>query len=522
MGRRSAFPGVEEPFLTPARYGAHARMLAASRRSLGGGAPKFLITSSTPDRPGILCDLLDSLIKPLELKGLPRIHSFSVESSMTASLARIGAVAVVVEPVISPDEDASLLTHAADDIIVHLRQQLDAALGPDAAQLHTQRAGFPPVKRLSPGDEFSLYGGRVYREVRFGLRSGGVYRSDISRDAAEKCARILQRFTKALKEYDTPIAFVHFPHGWNSHAPDLSWLRVAYAIDHAVGLDTATEIAAWNIACEEHVALSVYEPSHRGLPYPQRYEHILPPSIARQPSKTSRIGSRVSVCIDGIARTGLLADTLTGLDGLAASPEHPLALFGCTAGVLYGHTVTSLVIDSDFSSELGSNPGALRLAAGLGEKNAVSVQLPDDDAPVMKNKPEATFWVAWCCGEQSGVIRTLMNAVMDSFAEAGAEPPNVEYAISRVLADGFTCAGKMKFSGDPRVIRQLGIQNALYEQGDSRLQEVLVHAIGDALEGWEPPDPAWSERPIWLTASEPREEPWATLVVPEGATEGWR
>lgn len=531
MGEVTTYPVDEEPFLSAAQYGAHARMLAACRRSSGGGAPKFLITSYTHDRSGMLLELLDRLTCPLRLDGVPEILGFSVESSMCASLVRVGAMAVVVEPVVPRGEDARRLDEAEQEIVAYLQEQLEETQGPPAERLRARRAGFPPVMRLSRGDEMGLYGGRMYREVRFGLHSGGQHRADISRDTAEQCARILKAFTAALKSYETPVAFVHFPHGWRSNAPELSWLRIAYAVEPGIGADLATEVAAWNIASAEGVALSVYEPTRRGLPYPQRYEHLLPPAPTSpttsptppEPANASHVAqTRVSVCIEGMARTGLLADTIAGLDALPASPDRPLALFGCTAGVLYGHTVTSLVVDSNHGLPLWADPGALHRRIDLGDEVAVSVQLPYDDSPVMEETSEAMFWVAWCCGERPGVIVRLVHAVVDRFLAAGATEPNVQYAISRVLAEGETCAGKIKFSGDPKVVEQMGLHEPHDDLARAKMQETLVEAISYALDDWVPPDLEWKKRPIWLTSSEPREEPWATLVVPEGAAEAWR
>jgi len=494
-------------------------MLAASRRSVGGGGSKFLITSFTQDRPGLLLALLDRLGKPLRLPGMPVIEGFSVDSSMSASLVRVGAMALVVEPVVGESDDVTVLDEAGDEIRDYLLDELKDVQGNDADRLRMRRVGFPPVKRVSAGDELSLYGGRVYREVRFGLRSGRDRRADVSRSAAEQCARILTSFTASLKAYEIPIAFVHFPHGWRSHHPDISWLRVAYAVDQGVGSDIAAEVAAWNVADRERVALSVYEPTNRDREYPYRYEHILRPPDQSGSSQPQYMDGRVSICVEGLARTGLLSDTISALSELGESSGGPLALFGCTAGVLYGHTVTNLVVDADHGAELWDDPGKLRVITGSGDPAAVSVQKPDDEAPVMEDKSDATFWIAWCCGESSGVIRKLLRSIFRRFRDSGAAVPNVEYAISRVVADGFTCAGKIKLSGDPRVVDQLGLHDQA-EDAKAKAQDELASAISDALERWHPAEQAWKDRPIWLTSSEPREEPWATLVVPEGAAEG--
>jgi hypothetical protein len=360
------------------------------------------------------------------------------------------------------------------------------------------------IKIIEPGNEFRLYAGREFREARFGLLRG-------HESSAAQCARVLRDFASFLANYDVPIAYLHYPHGWKRYGDDRwSWLRVAYAVDRSVGTDAATEAGAWDLADNEGIPLSIYDPTTPAGDMSSRFTVINKAPETVRPVELSP-ADRIGLCIEGIARVGVVAEVLRGVEGLR--------IYGCTMSVMYGHTVCNLITDRGGSDALSE--------ALSGELSVVRRDV-DRRSPVVARPgaERAQFWVAWYCPESPGVMYNVIRRIYRTFESSGAHRPNIHYAISRVLADGYSCAGKIKFLCDRDDADRVGLadRRATREgpgsEGWDQLEAAVRSSIGDVPSDWAPSQRRWAERPVRVSESEPHEEPWAILVAPEGAELG--
>jgi hypothetical protein len=112
--------------------------------------------------------------------------------------------------------------------------------------------------------------------------------------------------------------------------------------------------------------------------------------------------------------------------------------------------------------------------------------------------PRESYWIAWRCFDQSGVARKVADLIYNFVNDACKEPPNLQYAISRVLANRGSCAGKLKLTV-PATFCSLG------NEGSTALKKLLQAEL--------PLEPA-SGLPadVLVQPEEPNEEPWASLL----------
>jgi len=508
----------------------YAAMLPADPRGLGGEAGRLIVTLFTGDRKRLLLDLLRQLAAPEGLRARWQVKAFTVEASLSASLAGVGAVAVVVQPVVGRGRAALSdveLDRLADDLERQLRP--DGPLrAPDAS---TSGEAEPPlrVRPIAPGDDVGLYAGRQFREMRFGIgRSGGA-----GDRAARQAARVIDRFSNVLGDQQVPLAYLHYPLRW-AGATDgrLQWLRMAYAVTDDPAVDVAVEMAAYAIADDEDVVLSTYDPARRGaledrfvrLRTPRgRRRHLLEdstPGVEHEADAEAEAeagaGSRptMALCIRGRARAGLVGRLLGGMS--------EASVYGCTMAVLYGNTVCNVVVDRAAGEHLRD-----RLAELAPDVTVVSYPVGARTQIVGgAGHDEVSCWVAWSCGDSIGVMHRVIDAVDTVFRGRRVDIPNVNYAISRVLADGATCAGKIQFVCSRAEAQQVGLVPAARDVVDrgsadlpgwSALEAEVRAALQPGLVGWRPPHVEWLDRPVAVGPVEPSEEPWARLVVPEGA-----
>jgi hypothetical protein len=495
----------------------YAAMLPAGRGRLGGDAGRMIVTLFTGDQAGLLAGHLRRLAAPGEVGERWRLRAFTVEASLSASLAGVGALAVVVQPVFWEDRNLS----PAD--LARLAGELRRELRPRAPLRAPDVSSAVPtglqwdVQPIAPGDDLVLYAGRQFREMRFRIGCGRV--------AAGRAARVIDRFSNVLGDQEVPLAYLHYPLHWAGEADhQQQWLRMAYAVADDPAADLALEMAAYSIAEAEDVALCTYDPTRPGTMENRFVTLREPPERGRRqpgdPSRGTAAGAEgtgrptLALCIRGRARPGLVGRLMRGLSGAS--------VYGCTMAVLYGNTVCNVVLDHTSGEEMH------RRLADLAPDVTVVPYRVDAHTPIVggAGDDDMSCWVAWCSGDQIGLMQRVVEAVYGVFRDRRVEVPNVNYAISRLLADGGTCAGKVHFVCSRREAEQVGLAphhdapgdvGAAPPEGWSALREAVREAVRPALAGWRPPHREWLARPVEVGTVEPSEEPWARLVVPEGA-----
>jgi hypothetical protein len=215
---------------------------------------------------------------------------------------------------------------------------------------------------------------------------------------------------------------------------------------------------------------------------------------------------RSVVAIESVAAVGRVATVMARLSARLDSDE-PLSVFGLTMSVLYGHTVLTAVVDAQHATAYTTE--ALVRA---------NVQ-PGVPIVERSNEASSSFWVSWCFAEGVGAAARVIDSLYDMFSAQDADVPNIQYAMTRVLSDGFSCAGKIRFLGSREAVRALGFEDAGADgffRHAPDTERKLAARLDNFIADWNPPVASWKIRPIWVTESEPREEPWATLVAPEG------
>lgn len=512
---------------------AHPYASDAARLAESGGAndfevPAFLLTLFVPDEVAILASVLDTLrgaaSKQEELIRLG-IYDFNVESSMTASLSEVGAMGLVLRPVfeagsawrganLGPERLERIARLIADEVTAGLGSEADAldAAGraPGAARLTAN------VKPLGHTYEPGMYAGKDLREVRFGLRRDHL-------TAAGQCGAILGQFAAVLRGHDCPIAYVHYPHRWNSYGDDsLDWLRIAFAVDADGGRDAAIEIEAWRLACAQQAALVAYDPS---LPHrfrSDRFARLYQPERADEPvpEMPRAPHDRVGLCAEGPARVGLVADLLAEAGDVLVE--------GCTVAILHGRTVANLIVVDPSASRL-EEVLRERLEPVGGEVQRFDVSNTTKIIPRLGDEQLFTFWMAWVCPDRAGAINEVLRALYEQFRTAGLPTPNIVYGTSRVLADGRSCVAKFKFSCDVGDAGRFGLldgtgaldtRSVSTSTGAAKLREAVMVGLGAPPDDWQPSDPAWRTQSVRASGSEPHDEPWVSLGLPAGALIG--
>jgi hypothetical protein len=475
------------------------------------------------DEAGVLKCLLEGLSDPRLKDWRDRgLVAFSVEASVTASLAGVAVVALIVRPVFEREVDAReflyLSRREVEGCGDALVTDLTARLAEHAQHVGATPAPPPRIQVLDVEDEASLFAGRHFREVRFGLPRYGA-------KAAATCGELVRAFSKVLRSHASPIAYIHYPHRWNTYEDERwDWLRVAFAVDPTVGRDAAIEISAWSLGSERGLPVAAYDPQLPGRFMSDRFSRL---SVSEDRAiydgedhptedySTQNAAKRVGLCLQGVARVGLVADVLDA--------EFALDVFGCTISVLHGHTIANLILSTEAADALEKRLGDTIRSHRFPIETNIVVARPSSET--------TTFWVAWLTGERTGLINTVLDLVYDEFTRHDKPLPNILYEGSRVLVEGYSCAGKLKFSCASSTAEEIGLLDG--ESGsDTRsistssaagrittaLRQRLLSA-GDDPSSWRPPNPSWSRVPFQVSGSEPREEPWGTLGLPEAELE---
>ena len=221
---------------------------------------------------------------------------------------------------------------------------------------------------------------------------------------------------------------------------------------------------------------------------------------------TSIRGATNAVVVEGVARTGFIADLLVLAQRELAFSDRKLRIFGGSMMVLHGRSVVCLLCDHESSEAIERSAASIEKRRST-SKTVVS-QAADPSTPLRRHSGVDlhSAWIAWRCRDDPGVFLAILNCLGD-VRKLGDNAHNVAFAISRVLRHGETCAGKLKvtWEGEHPILSHADV-----------LLERLHGAVAPHLKGWSPPK-AWLEQPIVVGDHEPVAEPWASLDSPDEA-----
>jgi hypothetical protein len=452
---------------------AHARMEGEARFSREHR--RFLISVFAEDRPGILRGVVSSVATGFELPPVPRPIRFSLDGSLSAAIHGTFSSVLVVRAYCESRAGQAMLRWVPEELLVDaLASRVRAQIGDCPVEVY-------PL-RHSTADLFS---GRRFSEYRFGSGRADYDFGSVARD-----------FAIALGDSSVPIAYLHFPDSWRDQ-PAEKWLRVGVAFDHPLSSSIEVDIRAAEIAESHQCLLKKYDPSIDGRGLGERFVVLEDARLeGEQASDAAQSFSADVVFVEGEARPGYVAAMLRGSD--------PGEVLGGSMTVLAGHTVATWIIKG------GRGQAVIDRLAGAHEARAEDDPRPPDRellSPQLVADPDGLrshgeFWVCWRCGEKPGVLDAILEVVWDHFG--GETEVSIEREVSRVVAEGDTCAGKMlvSFLSAPPESMEL-----------SALRDAIARRIAFALEGWAPRRSDWIGAPVLVESYEPGEDPWATLVV---------
>lgn len=334
-----------------------------------------------------------------------------------------------------------------------------------------------------------LFAGRHLGEVRFGV-------PDVdNRDWEAECGEMVAHASKLLSEADVPIAYIFGPFRWRK-GPDLSpvlgdgvrWVRIGYGLAGTWADDVIVAALLQKLAQEKRWHFGVYDASKKnsGKSMADRFLIDSNQSAAVSTSSTPERPLTPLPLTQGIldAEVGLVSRIVSGPGGTAPR------IAGISMAALVGKTMIALVGDGPFHGL----PGTDRVA---------STYRPED------HLNRDNIWVAWRCREGPGIALKVVEAVRNYLTTVGCNAP-IEYYVSRVLADGETCAGKLRLTGARGHIS--GNTRLVFDE----LRDSVAGVLAEHKVGWYPPYQEWADQPVSVTDREPSEEPWATLALRAG------
>ena len=519
IGAPSVVVGALEPVSD-----TYLRFLEEYAEHEGGWAPRVLLTVFLRDRPGILLAVLETLDRGVSIGQIDGPVSFSVTGSLSASLVGVGAIAVVAKPMRGhePVEDQALIAEATTVLREAVRLNL---IRNDIIQEGDNVGDVLNVERLQAGGDRALFVKSELREVRFGFpQEAGCAPS----------AEVLAEFSRELARLAIPIAYFHFPHTWDppsdeSRCDPMTWMRVGFAAPSHSGGQLEAEFSAYNVAEKFDCELFLSNANSPESQYSRRFERFrestLSSPLAAPP--TSRPTSSPLSClfVRGVARPGfvseVVADCLNAAP-LAARGETPVPFIaGGTMSVLHGHSMLTLAVPTEAAEAIirelerpvdgiDLTDAARPLSVRVSTSPVGATTLHSSDASAF------TFWIGWRCAESIGVVRRLLTSTGDFFPRGQGAAPSVVYAVSRVLEDGFSCAGKLKLEVGVTAATEAGLvsqEQGFQYDGALALCETLRATISNEIAAWNPSEQSWKEQPVVVTPHEPDEEPWATLSV---------
>ncbi len=503
-------PVFREPLLLE-KLGA--RVLAAAEEGLGGESPRFMAWIFTDDRAGVLHSVVRALHEGFESSSNPegRIR-FNIEASLTVSIAHLGSIALVVQPLILDDlsdeqapDSAEPQEYPAAEAENGLSEILWNALFEHGLTRHQARI---TIDRLPDRANELLFAERVLREYRF-APVAAVTTEEEAISTLQLMGATLAEVSETIASYDIPIPYFHFPHNWAGPKPCEQsaddrirgqWLRVAFAARPELFGDQAElDMKCAAIAARRGLALAVFDAfATEQTRFSDKFVLVSPIDPTEVPIQSLDAGDLAcaGVLVAGKARVGFVRDVMAGTGSVAV---------GGSMAVLYGQSVIMLAVPASSAEQV--KQGLLERTDST-DYRVFQVKTAADDRRLKRS--ESNFWVAWVCKETAGVVRavldTVQTVVKSEFGDSEGMGPNVVYSISRVLSDGYSCAGKIKFS-------LVGIGGERFAPTFLTQVESAIRASLKTALGWTPPRTAWSDRPIAVSESEPTEEPWATLAA---------
>lgn len=337
------------------------------------------------------------------------------------------------------------------------------------------------------GDD-GLFKGRVFSEYRFSVPGRSV-------DGARELGGIATRVSGVLRDHGVPIAYLFFPDRW-SHGPDSQTLRIGLGAPQKwvdlLEVDVRVTAIARLAGCE----FQKYNPYLDGPSMADRFGTIVARDRQDAGSEEEGIRSFDAVFVEAPARAGLVASMLE-----IVGPD----VAGGTMTVLRGHTVACWLVPKGTGEAAHDKLEKLDPPAVANGQMRVIHQpaAQDGAAPVRRGRP---IWIAWTNRDRPGVLSAILETVTAYVVELGGEPKDVDvkYAVSRVLADGSSCAGKMNLVICPELVGRLDISfTALLKGLEARIGQGCAPVGGR-------PDPSET---FTVAEQEPGEEPWASLVV---------
>jgi hypothetical protein len=447
-----------------------ARLLRESSTFAGR---QYLITAVAADRSGLLAGLAQRLAPP----GGTRTQSepefaFSIDGSVASALLGTFSVAAIVRVVDDePPSTAPSDTEVAESLKARVHQ-----------------AGFAEcdVERFTAVED-RLFDRRLFDEYRFELIPG----------RSAPASTVLQDFASGLADREIPIAYLRFPDPpGRDRGPAL---RVAIGSTLRARARFATDLLASSCAQRHGTAVEKYDAALQWLDYEKRFVSLRDLGPRRQGTLVVPAISEPDQLLAPVftslpAEPGRVAHILRVIKGSGATIEAGVMM------VLGGYTIATWLVPD------GQQPTVQMALASDPELQewGAEVRVPKLAALRHSNmsKPEGEpVWVGWRCRDIPGVMAT----VLDSVAAALGRPFNVEYSVSRVLADAETCAGKI-------LVTVPGPEMVNHEQICSR----AAAAISPFLREWNPSDSSWLSSPVMVGSDEPWESPWG------GIESGWQ
>lgn len=462
---------------------------------------RFLVSIFLHDCRGILARVLGVFDEGITLAAGATEHRvrFSIDGSLSSSIGSAFVLAFVIRPSYDPQ-----LGRLAPFMNLRTPEVLKAALRKALSSVQDERSGLKAQVQAFPFDALDehLFSGRRFSEYRFAI---STQRPVMRGDASSPLGILAAKFAQSLGSYDVPIAYLYFPDMSRTDVSDLSWLRVGVGASAEVLDSLDVDVIANGLAREYSCIYRKYDPSRVSATLEDRFRLIEDyrgdRKLTPAEESTEGAGSVDVVFAEGPARIGYIGSLLAG--------TMDMDLLGGSMTVLAGHTISAWIVP------YGAGPSLVNHAISVDPESVLSGQSRIFSQPLVSGwglspDPGKSFWLAWRCADRPGVFRevvTLLSEFLEVDCEIGPEPMDIRYAISRVLTDGNSCAGKLRFLLAP------GVSSSSFEARVSTLERRVRDSLLVSPRVWKPRDPAWLQSPVVIREGEPGEEPWASLLV---------
>ena len=385
-----------------------------------------------------------------------------------------------------------------------LERALNERLGVDSHRSTNQHEIPPKIKvfDFQPLTQ-QLFAGRRFSEYRFGVSAHNPHHPSRTLGA------LLERFSRVLGSYKVPIAYLYFPDYFNeSDTSGLAWLRIGVGAATRPLDSLEVDLIANTLAREHNCRYLKYDPFLPGPAMGARFreidDHRLDRSAATLASGEqlhAKLPATDLVFAEGPARTGYVADMLAECN--------EFDLLGGTMTVLAGHTVSCWQVRSGAGERFAEAIRSMNARAIKPGNSRVFTGTTSAPKDRRSDPRDRAFWLAWRCSDAKGVQHRIVSHLLE-FArvkcQGSAESIDIKYAISRVLDNGRTCAGKISFLVTGEAAE--GFARKLPE-----LQLQVTAVISPAISGWKPRFQEWIDTPVLVSDDEPAEDPWGSLVV---------